>query len=369
LEDARHDSHSSILVDGRGTGLGKDNLDRMEFQGYLCDKLITYGPGGLMDLREVDRIEIVTLVDNYVDVLIESTDIVTRPPRAKDGEIPLNTFLGEHGLSLLVTVWHGHEKHTILFDAGYTGIPLLHNAELLGLDLTEIEALVLSHFHMDHTGALNRFLDSRDKPVPIVVHPDAFLYPRFLVLKDGQRQQFPRSLVRSELEERSIEIVESKGPVLLAEGTILVSGEVERRTEFEKGIPYAFIKKEGKELKDPILDDQGIIMRLKDKGLVVVSGCSHAGIINTVLHARKITGEDKVYGVLGGFHLSGPAFEPIVGKTIEALREMNPSVMVPMHCTGWNTINRLFEAFPSEMILNSVGSKITLSSQPPVALP
>jgi 7,8-dihydropterin-6-yl-methyl-4-(beta-D-ribofuranosyl)aminobenzene 5'-phosphate synthase len=315
-----------------------------------------------MDLKDVDRVEIVTLVDNYVDVLIESTDIITRPPRAKDGQIPLKTFLGEHGLSLLVTVWHGDEKHTILLDTGYTGIPLLHNAELLGLDLTMIEALVLSHFHMDHTGALYRFLDSMARPVPVVVHPDAFLYPRFLVLKDGQRQQFPRTLVRSELEARSIELIESKGPVLLAEGTILVSGEVERRTEFEKGIPYAFTKREGKEVKDPILDDQGIIMRVKGKGLVVVSGCSHAGIINTVLHARKITGENKIYGVLGGFHLSGPAYEPIVDPTIRELREMNPSVLVPMHCTGWNTINRLFEAFPSSMILNSVGSKITLSS-------
>jgi 7,8-dihydropterin-6-yl-methyl-4-(beta-D-ribofuranosyl)aminobenzene 5'-phosphate synthase len=315
-----------------------------------------------MKLREVDRIEIVTLVDNYVDVLLESTDIVTRPPHAKDGQIPLNTFVCEHGLSLLVTVWQGDEKHTVLFDTGYSGIPLLHNAELLGLDLTVVEALVLSHFHMDHTGALHRFLDSIARPVPLVIHPDAFLYPRFLVLKDGERQQFPRTLVRSELEERGIEIVESKDPVILAEGTILVSGEVERRTEFEKGIPYAFIRREGKEVKDPILDDQGIIMRLKGKGLVVISGCSHAGIINTVLHARKITGEDKIYGVLGGFHLTGPAFEPIVDKTIDALREVNASVLVPMHCTGWNTINRLFEAFPSEMILNSVGSKITLSS-------
>lgn len=315
-----------------------------------------------MELGEVDRVEVITLVDNYVDVFLESTDIVTRAPREKEGQIPIDTLLGEHGLSLLVTVWQEDEKHTILFDTGYSGIPLLHNAELLGLDLTVIEALVLSHFHMDHTGALHRFLDSIARPVPLVVHPDAFLYPRFLVLKDGERRQFPRTLVRSELEKRGIEIVESKDPVALAEGTILVSGEVERKTEFEKGIPYAYIRREGKEMKDHIFDDQAIFMRLKGKGLVVISGCSHAGIINTVLYARKITGEDKIYAVLGGFHLTGPDFEPIVDKTIDALREVNASVLMPMHCTGWNTINRLFEAFPSAMILNSVGSKITLSS-------
>lgn len=315
-----------------------------------------------MELRRVDRIEIVTLVDNYADVLLESSDLVSRPPRAKDGRIPLNTFLSEHGVSLLVTVWREKNKHTILFDTGYTGIPLFHNAELLGLDLTEIEALVLSHAHMDHTGALHRFLDSIGRAVPVVLHPDVFLYPRFLVLNDGQKQQFPRTLVRSELLDRKIQIVESKTPVSLAEGAILVSGEVERRTGFEKGIPYAFVEREGKVMKDPIADDQAIIMHLKGKGLVVVSGCAHAGIINTLLHAGRITGEEKIYGVLGGFHLSGPAFEPIVDQTIQALKEINPHVLVPMHCTGWNSTRRLAEAFPSAMVLNSVGSKITLSS-------
>lgn len=313
-------------------------------------------------MKPVDRMEIVTLVDNYVDVLLESTERVARPPRAKEGEIPLNTFVGEHGLSLLIMVWRGEEKHTILLDTGYTGIPLLHNAELLGLDLSEVETLVLSHFHMDHTGALNRFLDSLGKAIPVVLHPDIFLYPRFLVLKDGQKQQFPRTLVREDLESRGIRILESKTPVLLAGDTILVSGEVERRTPFEKGIPYAFFEQGGQVAKDPIADDQAIIAHLKGKGLVVVSGCSHAGIINTVIHAKSITGEDRIHGVLGGFHLSGPAYEPIVEDTIQALKGFAPEVLVPMHCTGWATINRIAEAFPSATILNSVGSRIMLSS-------
>ncbi|MEW6665835.1 MAG: MBL fold metallo-hydrolase [Thermodesulfobacteriota bacterium] len=314
-----------------------------------------------MELRPVDRIEIVTLADNYVDVLLESTDLVTRPPRAKDDKINLDTFVAEHGLSLLVSVWREGKKHTILFDTGFTGIALLHNAKLLGLDLREIEALVLSHFHMDHTGALHRFLDGIGRPVPVVVHPDAFLYPRFLVPKDGGREQFPRTLVRSELEVRNIRIVESKTPVPLAEGGILVTGEVERTTEFEKGMPNAYLERDGKAEKDPMHDDQGIVMHLQGKGLVVISGCSHSGIINTVLHARKISGEERVYGVLGGFHLPWPAYEERVEPTIRALAEMKPAVLVPMHCTGWGSIHRIAEAFPSAAILNSVGSTITLS--------
>jgi 7,8-dihydropterin-6-yl-methyl-4-(beta-D-ribofuranosyl)aminobenzene 5'-phosphate synthase len=311
-------------------------------------------------LRTVDRIEVTTLVDNYVDVLLESTDLVTRPPRAKDGEIPLNTLLGEHGLSLLVKVSHGEETHTVLFDTGYTGIALLHNAELLGIDLTEIESLVLSHAHMDHTGAVNVFLDKIGRSVPIVLHPEAFHYPRFLVLKSGEKQRFPRTLVRAELERRNLEVLESRGPMLIAGDAILVSGEVERTTDFEKGIPYAYMEKNGEVVKDAFLDDQALILNLKGKGLVVISGCSHSGIVNTVLHARKATGVEGVYAVLGGFHLSGPTYEPILEDTIQALKEIDPKVLVPMHCTGWNTIHLLAENFPTSTILNSVGSKFTL---------
>lgn len=315
-----------------------------------------------MELRPADRIEIVTLVDNYVDVLLESTDIVTRPPRTRDGKIMLNTLLGEHGLSLLVSVWLGEKKHTILFDTGFTGIALLHNAELLGLDLKDIEALVVSHFHMDHTGGLSRFLDSVGKPLPLILHPDAFLYPRFVVGKDGRKEEFPRTLVRSELEARNLRIVESKAPVSIAEDAILVCGEVERGTDFEIGMPNAYMETNGKAEKDPMHDDQGIIMHLRGKGLVVISGCSHAGIVNTVNHARKITGEKRVYGIMGGFHLPWPAYKDKVEPTIRALGEFKPAVLVPMHCTGWNSIHRIAEAFPASAILNSVGSKFTFSA-------
>jgi 7,8-dihydropterin-6-yl-methyl-4-(beta-D-ribofuranosyl)aminobenzene 5'-phosphate synthase len=313
-------------------------------------------------LQPVDRIEITTLVDNYSDVLLESSERVARPPRAKDGNIERNTFLAEHGLSLLVTVWREGKRHRILLDTGYTGIPLIHNAEFLGLDLAEVEALVVSHSHMDHTGALNRFLDHVGKPLPVVVHPDGFLHPRFLIFKDGRRETFPAVMVRTELEARGIEVVESKGPVSIAGGTVLVSGEVERRTGFEKGMPHSFVVKDGKEVRDPIPDDQSVVMHLRGKGLVVVSGCSHAGIINTILHARRITGEEKVCGVMGGFHLSGPAYEKVLDPTIGELKAINPDVLVPMHCTGWSVINRLAREFPSSMILNSVGSTVIFNS-------
>jgi 7,8-dihydropterin-6-yl-methyl-4-(beta-D-ribofuranosyl)aminobenzene 5'-phosphate synthase len=314
-----------------------------------------------ISLKEVDRVEILTIMDNYTDVLLRNTRVVTRPPLAKGGNIPVDALLAEHGLSLLVKVYHGEEKHTILFDTGYTNIGVPHNLELLNVDLNEIEAIALSHGHMDHTGSLYTILDKMNKPVPVVVHPDAFLSPRYFGLDDGRKLLFPEILVREKLEDRNSEIIESRTPKMLAEDMVMVTGQVERVTAFEKGLPNAQMERNGKVEKDLILDDQSLVINLKGKGLVVIAGCSHAGIINTILYAGKMTGVEKVHTVLGGFHLSGPIFEPIIEETIKELKKMAPEVLVPMHCTGWKAIQRFSDEFPSSFALNSVGSEFKLS--------
>jgi 7,8-dihydropterin-6-yl-methyl-4-(beta-D-ribofuranosyl)aminobenzene 5'-phosphate synthase len=312
-------------------------------------------------LKELDRVEILTLMDNYVDVLLEDTEVVTRPPRTIGEEIPADTLLAEHGLCLLVKVQRDAEQHTILFDTGYNRMGVLHNMDQLRVNPNEMEAIVLSHFHMDHTGSLHSILEKISGPIPLVVHPDAFFYPRFVELKDGSKKRFPRTLVRKDLDPRNVKIQESKTPTPILDGSILVTGEIERTTAFEKGMPNALLEREGRLERDPIKDDQALVMNLKGKGLVVVSGCSHAGIINTVLYAKKLTGVEKIHAVLGGFHLSGAFFEKILEKTIEMLKALSPAVVVPMHCTGRKAIERFSQEFPSAFVLNSVGSKITLT--------
>jgi 7,8-dihydropterin-6-yl-methyl-4-(beta-D-ribofuranosyl)aminobenzene 5'-phosphate synthase len=304
-------------------------------------------------LKEVDRVEVLTLMDNFVDILLEDTAVVTRPPKAVGEEIPTDTLLAEHGLCLLVKVQRGTEKHTILFDTGYNNMGVLHNMDKLAVDPDEMEAIVLSHAHMDHTGSLHAILEKISDPIPLVVHPDAFQYPRFFEQKDGSKKRFPRTLVRSDLEERNVKILESRTPTPILDESILVTGEVERTTEFEKGMPNLE--------PDPIKDDQALVMNLKQKGLVVISGCSHAGIINTVLYAKKLTGVEKVYAVLGGFHLSGAFYEKILEQTIDKLKALSPAVVVPMHCTGRKAMELFSREFPSSFVLNSVGSKIALS--------
>ena len=311
-------------------------------------------------LKQVDRVEVLTLIDNFVDTLLEDTEMVTRPPRAAGEEIPMDTLLAEHGLCLRVRVQQGAEKHTIMFDAGYNNSGVLHNMDILAVDPNEIEAIVLSHAHMDHTGSLHAVLEKISNPIPLVVHPDAFRYPRFIELKDGSKKRFPRTLARNELDQRNVKILESKSPTPILDGAILVTGEVERTTAFEKGMPNALFEKDGKLQPDPIKDDQALVINLKDKGLVVISGCSHAGIINTVLYAKKLTGVEKVYAVLGGFHLSGAFYEKILEKTIDRLKALAPAVVIPMHCTGRKAMELLSREFGSAFVLNSVGSKITL---------
>ena len=127
-------------------------------------------------------------------------------------------------------------------------------------------------------------------------------------------------------------------------------------TDFEQGFPWAEANIDDGWVTDPFRDDQGLVMNLRGKGLIVLGGCSHAGIINTVEHARAVTGVDRVEAVLGGFHLTGPLFEPVIGPTIDEMKRIAPRYVVPMHCTGWKAIVRFAAEMPDRFLLNTVGT-------------
>ena len=313
-----------------------------------------------LPLEEVDRVEITTLIDNYVDLMLPNTTFAERPPLSRGRQLPQDTLVAEHGLSLLITTYRGAESHSIIFDAGYNEKSVMHNIDQLGLDIQSVEALVLSHAHMDHLGAVYSILNRISKPIPIYVHPEIFTYPRCLELKGGNQVYFPRALIKEEIEPNGFFLQESKTPSLIAGNTIAVTGEVERTTDFEKGLPNAYVQVDGRFQHDHIPDDQSLMVKLRNKGLVLIAGCCHAGLINTIRFAQKLTGEDRQWGIFGGLHLSGALFEPIIGKTVDALKEIGPDVIVPMHCTGWNAVKRLADTFPAAFILNSVGTRYTL---------
>jgi 7,8-dihydropterin-6-yl-methyl-4-(beta-D-ribofuranosyl)aminobenzene 5'-phosphate synthase len=158
------------------------------------------------------------------------------------------------------------------------------------------------------------------------------------------------------LKETQVELHRVKEASTLASDLILVSGDVQRVTAFEKGFPWAEAKIDDKWVVDPFHDDQGVAVKVKGRGLIVIGGCSHSGIVNTVKHVQKVARTSKVHAVLGGFHLTGGIFEPIIGPTIEEIKKIGPDFVVPMHCTGWKAINQFAEVMPEKFLLNSVGT-------------
>ena len=306
--------------------------------------------------------EILTLQDNYIDIAAgDSTDIIQRAIPLKDGEIK-NSILAEHGFSALITVSAGDRARTLLFDFGVSEFGAAFNADALHADLTAVEAMALSHGHFDHTGGFQQLTQKVGKQgVPLVVHPAAFRRPRYLKITEDFNVYFP-VFTREMVQEAGLDLVETVDPSPLLDGDLLFLGEIPRETAFEKGMPNAYYEQDGKEQFDAIEDDTAVVMNLKGKGLVILSGCAHAGIINTVNHARAVTGVDDIHAVMGGFHLTGKLFEPLIKPTAEAFKQFDPNYVVPTHCTGRNAINYIEKEMPEQFLLNMAGTKLILSS-------
>lgn len=304
-----------------------------------------------LNLLEADKLEVTVLVDNYTDLLLlQNSEVLKRP-----GFILPKVLLAEHGLSCLIKVYAGSEEHTVLMDAGILSTTLLHNANVLKIDLNKVESVILSHGHFDHFGGLLGFLNKGKKGLPLILHPDAFGQRRLNLPTLGVQVDLP-SLDGIALEKAGAVVHKTKDPFKLFSDLILILGEVDRVTDFEKGFPGAERKIDGQWVVDPIHDDQGVAIKVKGRGLIVIGGCSHSGIINTIRHAQKVAKEEKVHAVLGGFHLSGPFFEPIIMPTIEEMKKISPDFIVPMHCTGWEAINQFAKEMPKQFLLNTVGT-------------
>ena len=306
-------------------------------------------------LKQIDSLEATILVDNAIDILLPSDERTKRPPLTWDwSEKP--QLIAEHGYSVLLTTHRNGEAKSILYDAGLSQETATHNLKVLGIELKDVEAMVLSHGHADHHGGLEGMLRRLGrKKLPFVLHPDAW-QDRRIVFPSGTEIHMPPPS-RKLLEDREVHILEKRGPTLLLNDSILVSGQVERTTSFEKGFPFQQASRNGKWEPDPwIWDDQGIICNVKGRGLVVVSSCSHSGVVNVLRNAKRITNVEKIHAFIGGLHLTGGTFEKIIPETIDDLKEISPDVIVPGHCTGWKAAHQISRALPEAYVQTSVGT-------------
>jgi 7,8-dihydropterin-6-yl-methyl-4-(beta-D-ribofuranosyl)aminobenzene 5'-phosphate synthase len=325
-------------------------------------------------LESVDRVEVTILMDNLTDALLVDQDGITRVnwPRALQGALPTaaarvspdsgvpDALIAEPGFSALVRVAKDGREHTILFDTGVSPTGMVENMRRLGIAPGDIEVIVLSHGHWDHvTGMEGLARELGSSKLPVLIHPE-FWARRRLRFPGLEPADLPVTS-RTALEDLGFAIVEDRQPSFLLDGAVLITGEVDRTTPFETGFRGHEALHGSDWEPDPlILDDQALVLSLRDRGLVVLTGCGHAGIVNTVRYVRRLTGIDAIAAVIGGFHLSGPMFEPIIEPTVDALAELSPALLVPAHCTGWRAVHRLATRFPDAFVMSTVGTTITL---------
>lgn len=256
--------------------------------------------------------------------------------------VMLGGGLGEWGLSVLVEA----DDQKILLDTG-ASISAVHNADLMGIDLSEVDKIVLSHGHSDHTGGLKDVLRKMRKAIEIIAHPDVW------ASKYAGPTYVGIPFQRDELESLGASFNLTREPVWITEN-IVTSGEIPMTNEYEKIDTILYVKEENEFRPDPLWDDQAIFIKT-EKGLVVILGCAHRGIINTVNHAKKLTGVEEIYMVVGGTHLMGSS-EDRLDFTVAELNKSGIQKLGVSHCTGMAITVKLAQAFGDRFFFNNAGT-------------
>ncbi len=314
-----------------------------------------------MQVPVVDGLAVTVVVENTYDALASGgrfgTVRVERTgtPRGSD---PRPRLLAEHGFALLVESWRGPERRMTLVDFASRASTLLNNLETLQMDLGRIDALFLSHGHDDHYGGLVPFLETRRPRLraELTLHvggEDTFEH-RWAVEDDGRRVDYGR-LAREAIEDLTVRIEMPGEPILVA-GHGVSSGPIPRRTAFET-VPGRFrVERGGELLQDYFGGEHALGYHVRGRGLVVITSCGHAGVINSVRHLQQVAGTDRVHAILGGFHLV-QAKEERIAQTMAAFQALAPDAVIPMHCAGMPVAFELYRQMPDRFVPNTTGSR------------
>jgi 7,8-dihydropterin-6-yl-methyl-4-(beta-D-ribofuranosyl)aminobenzene 5'-phosphate synthase len=328
--------------------------------------------GEVLTLEPVDEISVLTVCDNTIDVLLTDEGPARRlgpgsaagaptldAPTLIEGKV-VDAPLAQHGFSVLVEIRKGETVRRVLFDTGLTPDGCVENLRRLGRDVGDIEVIVCSHGHFDHTTGLSGLVHRLGRGnVPVVIHPEFWTQRRLAI--PGREPILLPTTSRGALQDAGFDIIEQRQPSFLFDRSVLITGEVDRTTDFERGFAIHQARRGDGWQPDPlILDDQALIANVAGRGLVVLTGCGHAGVINICRYAQRLTGVDQVRAIIGGFHLNGPLFEPIIDATLDGLGRLAPDVVVPAHCTGWKATHAIARRLPVAFIQNSVGTTFRL---------
>jgi 7,8-dihydropterin-6-yl-methyl-4-(beta-D-ribofuranosyl)aminobenzene 5'-phosphate synthase len=325
-----------------------------------------------MQLRPVDRLVVDIAIDNLSDNYSSKPRHVTpefnNVMAAGATEISGRTLCcAQLGLALVLTASTGQRHYKLLFDAGPEGPLFLRNCQNLGVSLADVEAIAISHGHWDHMGALLDALDhitqhNQGRQVPCHVNPGMFL-ERGAQLTSGQIAPFQRVPSLEALAAHGAQVVNSDASRLLLEDCFYLSGAIPRVSSFEKGRPDHLCRQSAAQPWQPdplIMDERFVAVHVREKGLMVFSSCSHAGIVNVLLHARQVFPSIPLYGVLGGLHLAGAAMEQLIPDTMAHLQQFAIQQIMPAHCTGWRALCALVSTFGESVVTPSaVGSRFT----------
>jgi 7,8-dihydropterin-6-yl-methyl-4-(beta-D-ribofuranosyl)aminobenzene 5'-phosphate synthase len=326
----------------------------------------------MTSLQPVDRLEIQVLVDNLTDSLSSTPAFVTREwvtLRRQGLRIQAGGSLccANHGLSLVITTHGPSGARTMLFDGGPVDYAVERNGVRLGIDFGSIGAAMLSHGHWDHAGGIPRALGmiyqtNNGQAVPLYLHPGMFR-PRGALQPDGgvlPMQPIPPPREWTLLGAEPI-VTDTAQTVL--DDRFFISGEIPRVTAYEKGLAgqVCRLSDDAPWQPDPLLmDERFLAVHVRDKGIVVFSACSHAGIVNVMHHARAQFPDVKLHAVMGGFHLAGPT-EAIIPETVRDLGTFGLDLIIPGHCTGWRALNALERAYGEAVVVPSaVGKRFSL---------